>query len=390
MNILIATGSHKDFLSSAEAAGIVRSGLAEILPGAAISILPVADGGDGTLDAFLFSWGGREVSCLVKDPLFRDIPARIAVFEADTRTAVIETALASGSALLKPEERNSLYTTSFGTGQLIRFAMDQGCRRVIIGLGGSIVSEAAMGAAYALGARFLDRTGCEVERARQSGYSVCALPLVDRIDVSGLDPRIPETDFVVAADVDIPMLGPQGQARTFGPQKNATAEDIDTIEYALTNYVKVLYECFGRHFNIPCAGAAGGMGGGLTAILGATLVKGIDFVLDSIRFDEKIRGSDWVVTGEGCFDSTSLTGKACIEVSGRARARHVPVAGIFGALRLEPGIVRRQFDCFVDASRGERVDVHEPGFREAGGKALLRDAARRLGLQMKQGPSLSS
>lgn len=330
MNILIATDSHKDFASSLQVGQWIERGLRQASSDFNIKVVPIGDGGEGTIEALIYAKGGSIKNVEAHDPLFRKRKAKIGIL--DEGIAVIEIAEASGSAILEPNERNTMIATSYGTGELILHALGMGCKKIIIGLGGSIVSDGGMGMAQALGSRFYGRNKKGLKPIQNGGFNALSLPKIEDIDVTDIDKRIQHTEFLIAADVNIPLLGPQGQARTFGPQKKAKAEEIEFIEYGLTNWARVLYKAFNKNFNIHLAGAAGGLGSGLSAFLNGNLELGIETVLREIDFTKKLKQVDLIITGEGRLDETSLYGKASIVIVEKAKQKGKAVVGLFGVI----------------------------------------------------------
>lgn len=349
MNILIATDSHKDFASSLQVGDWIRRGLREASTNLNAEVLPIGDGGEGTIEAILSVKGGEIRLCEVHDPLFRPRLAKIGILRDVEKTAVIEIAEASGSAILAPHERNTMVATSYGTGEMIRCALRWNCRRIIVGLGGSIVSDGGMGMAQALGARYYDADGRELRPAKSKGFNVLSLHKIARIDVTDVAPELRSVDVPIAADVRTKLLGSQGQAKTFGPQKGATPEEINFIEQGLSNWARVLEKTFGMNFDIEHAGAAGGLGSGLAAFLGGRLELGIDLVLREIGFEKKLRTADLVITGEGRLDETSLHGKASIVIAEKACRMGKTTIGLFGVISGDPdhysGIFNKMFNA---------------------------------------------
>ena len=348
--ILIATDSHKDVGSSRQVGEWIEVGIRRGLPGAETQVLPIADGGEGTIDALLQARGGRIRYCRVHDPLFRSRDARMGWLADQTQTAVIEIAEASGSAILAPEERNTMISSSYGTGELIRCAVEQGSRRLLIGLGGSIVSDGGMGMAQALGAQFLDKNGQELKPQKNHGFNALSLGDVAEIDYNLSAWAAKEIEVTVIADVKTPLLGPDGQARTFGPQKGANEAQIQTIDAGLTNWADVLKATFGRRFDGPRAGAAGGLGAGLAAFVDGRLVPGVEYVLDEIGFRASLEQADVVITGEGRLDPTSLHGKASLTIAAKAKRADKQVIGIFGVIAGRPADYTDNFDLIIEAA----------------------------------------
>lgn len=376
MNILIATDSHKDFASSREVGEWIEYGLKEASWGFNTEVIPIGDGGEGTIEALISAKGGSIKEVEVHDPLFRKRKARMGIL--DEGSAVVEIAQASGSATLQAGERNTMTATSYGTGDLILHALDMGCKRIIIGLGGSIVSDGGMGMAQALGATFYDANGMELHPEKSKGFNVLSLHKIRRIDVRHLIPELRFVDVSVAADVRTRLLGGQGQARTFGPQKGATLEQIEFIERGLTNWARVLEETFGTNFDIEFAGAAGGLGSGLAAFLGGKLGLGIDLVLKKVGFQEKLKLADLVVTGEGKLDTTSSHGKACTIVAEKAKRAGKKVVGVFGVIKDTDEAMMNLFDVVV-VSNTDGVDVCKPGFRTEIGPQQVKKSGAEFG-----------
>ncbi len=340
MRILIAPDKFKHSLEASDVADRLAAGIAAVLPGAEVDTAPVADGGEGTVDAALGS-GFHPVRVPVSGPLGNPLEATFAVRGT---TAVIEMAAASGLAVLPAgadgrSRRDALRASSTGTGQLIKAALDVGCTEIVLGVGGSAGTDGGAGLLQALGVRLLTADGTEVDPGGG------ALVAVQRIDLAGLDPRVTTTSFVLAADVTNPLLGPDGAAAVFGPQKGASPGDVATLELALTRYATVVaagLQVPVEHWVVaPGAGAAGGVGFAALAVLGARQQSGIDVVLDLIDLDERMAGVDAVITGEGSLDRQSLGGKTPLGVLQRARRHHVPtVIAVCGRSLLTPAEVR--------------------------------------------------
>ncbi|GAW32313.1 glycerate kinase [Carboxydocella sp. JDF658] len=303
----------------------IRSGWQRVRPQDEIKLIPIADGGEGTVEALLTAVGGEKVDCVVRGPLGRPVQAFYGLLN-EGRTAVIEMAAASGLHLVPVAERNPLLTTTSGTGQLIKAALDRGCRRLIIGIGGSATNDGGTGMATALGARFLDQEGRELPPGGG------ALVNLWQVDLSGLDPRIKEVEILVACDVTNPLIGPQGASRIYGPQKGATAEQVEILEAGLTRLAKVVEEELGVAIvDLPGAGAAGGLGGGLVAFLGARLQPGFPLIARQCRLQEWIDWAELVITGEGQLDGQSVYGKVPVGVAAMAKGKPVIVlAGSIG------------------------------------------------------------
>ena len=308
------------------AAEAIERGVKAAMPEAETVLVPVADGGDGTLDALVEGSGGRVFRSVVTGPLGQPLEARWGVM-GDGQTAVIEMALASGLALVPPQRRDPYITTTRGTGEIIAEALDRGFSRIVVGLGGSATNDGGAGMASALGARFLDAEG---QTLPDGG---AALARLVKIDVSQLNPKLAQTSIIGATDVTNPLCGPTGASAVYGPQKGATPEMVAELESALKNYGRVLRRDLGKDVSErPGAGAAGGLGAGLMAFAGAELLPGIDMVCDVVNFDAHLQGADLVITGEGRADRSTIFNKAPVGVARRALAQGVPTLLLAGGL----------------------------------------------------------
>lgn len=326
--IVVASDSFKGSLSSLEVADAAAKAINECIPGCCVEKVEVADGGEGTMEALHRTLGGVKVAVEVCDPLGRAITASY-VKLADGVTAVLEMAVASGLPLLAPQERNPMKTSTYGTGQLIADALRKGCRKFLIGIGGSATNDAGMGMLEALGVRFLDAEGNLLHGSGES------LEKVEDIDLSGVCAGLAESEFIIACDVDAPLYGPEGAACVFAPQKGADAEMVAMLNDGLEHFSSVVKRVTGKDVSdIPGAGAAGGLGGGFVAFLPARLERGIEMVLDAISFDERIRGASLIITGEGRVDFQTLTGKTPYGILKRARRQGIPVVAIGGSVVL--------------------------------------------------------
>ena len=324
MKYLVAMDSFKGNFSSYEAGSVVRSGILEAAPDAQVQIVPIADGGEGTVEAIVTGLGGEYVDAPATDALGRPVTAR---FGVAGRIAVIEMAAASGLPLIEKPLRNAKAATTYGTGELIRAALDHGCRDFIIGLGGSATTDGGHGMARALGVRFLDAAGHDI------GNGGGALGELASIDLSGLDARIRDCTFRIACDVENPLCGEHGSAAIFGPQKGATPEDVALLDRNLAHYAHVLADTIGHDYaNVPGAGAAGGLSMGFMAFCGGKLEQGIDLVLDTIGFDEQAREADILISGEGATDYQTAYGKAPVGVCRRGAKYGKPGFIISGTL----------------------------------------------------------
>ncbi len=344
MKVAIAPDSFKGSMTALEAAKCIERGLKRALFGVTCRTIPMADGGEGTVRAIVDATDGRFISRTVQDPLRRKIQSMFGI-SGDGRTAVIEMAAASGLALLKPRERNPMKTTTFGTGELIRHALSLNVKHILIGIGGSATNDGGMGLAQALGVRFLDA------RSRKIGSGGGVLKKLDRIEVSGLDPRLKHVKVEVACDVDNPLTGPHGAAKVYAPQKGATVAMVRELDTGLSHFAKIVKRDVGPDIaTVPGSGAAGGLGGGLMAFLGGKLRPGIDIVIDSVKLAQRIKGCDLVITGEGRLDNQTAFGKTPHGVARVAKRAGLPVIAICGSLGEDPQIVHTiGIDAFFSA-----------------------------------------
>jgi glycerate kinase len=324
MRILIAPGAFKGSLTHLQAAAAIETGLRRSGLNADYDILPLADGGDGTLDSFLAA-GGQRVTVDTYDALNRPIKADYG--RLDEQTAVIEMAQASGLAQLHPDELNALRASTYGTGVLMQAALEAGARRFIIGMGGSATTDGGSGALQALGVRFSDRQG----RALMPGGG--ALSQLASIDTRALDPRWHEAEIIIATDVDNPVLGERGAARVFGPQKGASPQDVETLEASLSHLFAQVTQQVGVDVRtVAGGGAAGAFAAGLLAFIGGRIRSGVDLVLEHHRVDMRLEGVQLVITGEGKLDGQTMGGKAPLGIARRASARGIPTVAIVGGL----------------------------------------------------------
>ncbi|MDR1061564.1 MAG: glycerate kinase, partial [Clostridiales bacterium] len=317
--------SFKGTMSSAEICGILADAIRESFPEAQIRQIPVADGGEGSVDAFLRALPGKKVPARVKGPFFEDVPAFYGLL-GDGETAVVEMAACAGLPLAEGR-LDPLAATTFGVGQLILEAARGGAKKIVVGLGGSATNDGGCGAAAAAGMRFLDRGG------RQFVPTGGTLADIAEIDASGLDAALRGAEIVAMCDIDNPLHGPEGAACVFGPQKGASPDAVRLLDGGLMNLDAALRSSLGKDLaRMPGAGAAGGMGAGMAAFFGAELRMGIEVVLDTVRFDELVKDADMILTGEGKIDAQSLRGKVVVGVARRARASGsgAPVVAIVG------------------------------------------------------------
>ncbi|NMP27828.1 glycerate kinase [Rahnella sp. SAP-1] len=333
MKIVIAPDSFKESLSALDVATAIESGFREIFPQAEYIKLPVADGGEGTVEAMVAATGGRVVAVKVTGPLGQPIDAFFGL-SGDEKIAFIEMAAASGLECVPPAKRNPLKTTSFGTGELIKNALDHGVEHCIIGIGGSATNDGGAGMVQALGVRLLSKEGKEI------GLGGGELINLAKIDVSGLDERVKKCRFEVACDVTNPLTGAKGATAVFGPQKGATPEMITQLDGYLQHYAQVIHQQLGIDVeHVPGAGAAGGMGAALYGFCHAELRQGIEIVTEALGLDALVKDATLVITGEGRIDSQSINGKVPIGVARIAKRYNKPVIAIGGSLTKDVDVV---------------------------------------------------
>lgn len=324
MKIVIASDSYKGSCSTLEVANSIEKGIKRIYPKAEIIKIPVADGGEGTVDALVTARNGSYEEVEVMGPLGKTIKAKYGLLDKDT--AVIEMASASGLMLIKKEERNPLITTTYGTGQLILSAIEKGAKKIFIGIGGSATNDGGIGMAQALGVSFKDNKGNEI------GYGGGKLKQIEKIDTRDMNPLIKEVEITVITDVMNPLCGLDGASHIYGAQKGASPEVIEILDENLKHYGAKIKEYLGKDIlNIAGSGAAGGLGAGLIAFCDAKIRLGIDKVLDIVEIDKYLEGADLVITGEGQIDGQSIFGKVPIGVAKRAKKYNIPVMAIVGS-----------------------------------------------------------
>ena len=335
MKIVIAPDSYKESLSALQVASEIENGFRAIFPDAEYVKLPVADGGEGTVEAMVAATQGKIVRQRVTGPLGEPVDAFYGL-SGDESCAFIEMAAASGLELVPPARRDPLITTSWGTGELIGNALDRGVQHFIIGIGGSATNDGGAGMVQALGARLLDEQGAEI------GYGGGALAKLARIDISQLDPRLRQCRFEVACDVTNPLTGDQGASAVFGPQKGATPALVKQLDAALAHYAAIIQRDLDIEvLHIPGGGAAGGMGAALHAFCQAELRRGIEIVTEALGLDEVVKDATLVITGEGRIDSQTVHGKVPIGVAKVAKRYNKPVIGIAGSLTADVGVVHQ-------------------------------------------------
>jgi glycerate kinase len=325
VKVIVAPNAFKGSLTASQAAVAIARGVRDALPDAEVVEVPVADGGDGTVEALVAANGGEYRSALVQGPLGDPVTARYGLIESG-RTAVVEMAAASGLVLLPPERRDVRRASTYGFGQLLEAVLEDGVSGVIAGIGGSATNDGGAGMAQALGYRLLDANGKEL------GRGGAALARLDRIDPSAFDHRWDSVRVKVASDVTNPLIGPRGASAVYGPQKGADAEAVRELDAALARLAAVIERDLGKRVaDVPGAGAAGGLGAGLLAFLNASLVPGAPLVVEAAGLDAHLEGAGLVITGEGQVDEQTAYGKAPGEVARRAHSAGVPVVLLAGS-----------------------------------------------------------
>lgn len=369
MKILIAPDSFKENLSAKEVAQAIERGIKKVDENIQTSIVPMADGGEGTVESLVEATDGQIINVKVKDPLMRDIDSYYGVL-GDRKTAVIEMAAASGLALLEKDERNPMDTTSFGTGQLIKYAIEEGYKDIIIGIGGSATNDGGAGMLMALGAKLLDANGEDI------GLGAKGLGKLKSIDLSNFHEDIKDCNFVVACDVDNPLVGKRGASYVFGPQKGADEHMVKILDANLENFGKVVEDTLGISLlQYPGAGAAGGMGAALLAFLDAELERGIDIVIEATQLERKIMDSNLVITGEGKIDGQTQFGKTPYGIATLAKKYNKPVIAIAGGIGEDASVLYEKgidsiFSIVNKPMTLEEAMVH--------GESLLEDTAERI------------
>lgn len=361
MKIIIAPDSFKGSLTSIEVSDALEQGVKMVYPEAKVEKIPMADGGEGTVQCLVNATRGIIYEKEVIGPLGDKVVASYGIL-GNKITAVIEMASASGLPLVPPLKKNPLITTTYGTGQLIKAALDHGCHEMIIGIGGSATSDGGAGMVQALGVHLLD------ERGKEIGYGGSQLIRLNRIDISGMDLRIQKTKIMVASDVQNPLCGPTGASRIYGPQKGATEEMIITLDNALNHFANIIKRDLKKDIiNVSGAGAAGGMGAGLIAFLEAELKPGIDIVINTVHLDEILQNADLVITGEGEINGSTIYGKTPIGVARVAKKYQIPVISV-SALIDESGLIVKNYgidylikpenpSMNIEYSRSKKVDL---------------------------------
>lgn len=368
--IVIAPDSFKESLDAPAVAAAIAEGIKRVFPEAETVTVPMADGGEGLTTTLVAATGGRIITTTVTGPLGEPVRAAWGIL-GDGTTAVVEMAQASGLPLVPREKRNPLFTTTYGTGELIRQALDAGCRRLIVGIGGSATNDGGAGMAQALGVKLLDARGQDI------GPGAAGLEELERIEIQGLDPRVKEAEILVACDVDNPLCGPRGASAVYGPQKGATPEMVPRLDAALARLADTIERDLGKDVReLPGAGAAGGLGAGLVAFLGAGLRRGIELVIETVDLDGILaRGADLVITGEGEINHQTAFGKVPAGVARVAGKYGIPVVALVGSIGEGAGTV------YNHGIKGFMSIVPRPvplAYCLENAATLLADAAERL------------
>ncbi|PSU87788.1 glycerate kinase [Photobacterium kishitanii] len=333
MKIIIAPDSYKESLTAMEVATAIEAGFRQVMPNAEYIKLPMADGGEGTVQSLIDASNGTIIHHPVTGPLGEQVQGFFGIM-GDGKTAVIEMAAASGLHLVSPEQRNPMLTTSYGTGELILAALEQGVEHIIVGIGGSATNDGGIGMAQALGVQLLDNNG------QSLGFGGQALAQLATIDISHIDPRLATIKLEVACDVDNPLCGAKGASAVFGPQKGATPAMVTELDQNLAHYAAIIERDLAIDVkHMAGAGAAGGMGAALLGLFKAQLRSGIEIVIDAVNLDTIVKDADLVITGEGRIDSQTIHGKTPIGVARAAKKFNKPVIGIAGCLSQDCGVV---------------------------------------------------
>ncbi len=335
MKIVIAPDSFKESLSALQVAQAIERGFKEVYPHADYIKIPMADGGEGTVESLIAATGGKRIACTVIDPLGQPVEGFFGLL-GDGTTAVIEMATASGLQRVPMAQRNPMITTSYGTGELILAALEHGVSKLILGIGGSATNDGGAGMMQALGANLLDGDG------RTLSLGGAALARLESIDLTNLDPRLRQIEMTVACDVNNPLCGEQGASAVFGPQKGATPEMVKSLDSALHHYGMKIETMTGKRVIVAAgAGAAGGMGASLLGFFGAELQSGIEIMIDTLKLEDAIQGADLVITGEGRIDSQTIHGKTPIGVARVAKKWGVPTIALVGEMSRDYHVVHQ-------------------------------------------------
>ncbi len=375
MNIVIAMDSFKECMTALEACNEVKAGFKEVFGDeCSVKVVPMADGGEGTVQSLVDVTNGKINTAIVTGPMKNKVEAAYGIL-GDGKTAVIEMASASGLALVPGNKRNPLLATTYGTGELILAAIENGAENIILGIGGSATNDGGSGMASALGVKFLDKD--------QNELNACGgeLGKIEKIDISNINPKIKNVKFTVACDVDNPLTGEKGASRIFGPQKGATEEMVKILDDNLKHYSKKISEYLGKDIeNIPGSGAAGGLGGGCLAFLNTELKRGIEIVIAATNLEEAVKSADLVITGEGRIDEQTAFGKTPMGVAKVAKLYNIPVIALAGMLGKGYEAV---YNVGIDSAFSIMQGVSDINTAIASGKENLRKTSTNIARMIK-------
>lgn len=371
MNIAIAIDSFKGSLTSMEAGRACMDGIKRVFPQSQVKIFPIADGGEGTVDALTEGMGGKTECIRVTGPLGQKVDATYGIIPT-TSTAVIEMSAASGITLVPEKDRNPLYTTTYGVGEIIAHAIGKGCRSFIVGIGGSATNDGGVGMLQALGFSFTDENGNDIPKGASGLEKLCS------IDASNALAELSECSFSIACDVKNPLCGNDGCSAVYGPQKGADPEMIEKMDKWLLSYAKLAKESFPHaDENFPGSGAAGGMGFAFRTFLGGELKNGINMILAETGIEEYIKSSDYVITGEGRLDSQTVMGKAPAGVAAIAKKYSKPVIAFSGSVTADAGVCNSHgIDAFFPVLR--RITTLEEAMEKSQAAKNMADTAEQV------------
>lgn len=355
MKILICPDSFKGTFSAAKAGKLIEKGVKKAAPMAKTEIIPLADGGEGTLNVLISFL--RIYRKKVAGPLGRQkkVSARYGIMKNHkVRTALIETSDAAGLNLIPENKRNPLYTTTYGVGELIISALDKGCKKIILAIGGSSTNDAGIGMAQALGVKFYDQDTEEIKFSKKTGYCGKALSSLHSINLSEINPRVKECKFTAISDVQNPLYGKEGAAYVYALQKGASVSEVKFLDGCLKNFSKVVKKSLGKDISkLKGGGAAGGLSAGLNTFIDAKIISGIDFIMDILKLEKHIEKCDVIITGEGCIDSQTFQGKTISGILSAADKYRKPVIAISGCLGIDHDkLCSRNISVIVDSSKG--------------------------------------
>lgn len=379
MKMLLASDSYKGSLTTMQVAEQIKKGVRKVFPEAEFMCVPVADGGEGTVETMVTHLGGEYRTVKVTAPDGSKIDAKYGILK--NGIAVIEMAAASGLPIIPKEKRNVMTATTYGTGEMIKAALAEECEQIYIGVGGSATNDGGVGMAQALGYSFLDRNGKEV------GFGGGELEKIEKIDSSGADPRLKKKKIVVMSDVVNPLCGKSGAAAIYGPQKGASPKQVEELDRGLKHLANLIREQMGINLEeLPGAGAAGGLGAGLVAFAGAEIRSGIKTVLELANFREKLDWADLVITGEGKIDSQSVLGKVISGISQMAKEKNIPVIAVSGAIEYGAEVIYDKGVSTMEAAVCKTMQLDE-AVRNA--DTLVENAVERVMRAVRIGQKIS-